>query len=79
MADCEKVIEQLFEYIDRELPADEAAHVRRHLEGCGPCSGAERIDRSFIDCVRRKMEGPDVPQGLRDRVLAFLPDGPESG
>ncbi|MEX2242672.1 MAG: zf-HC2 domain-containing protein [Fimbriimonadaceae bacterium] len=72
MADCEDVLGQLFEFIDRELPADEAASVRAHIEECGYCTSAERADRAFIECVRAKLRGSPVPPELAERLNALV-------
>jgi anti-sigma factor (TIGR02949 family) len=72
VADCEDVLGQLFEFIDRELPADEAASVRAHIGECGFCTSAERADRAFIECVRAKLLGSRVPPDLTERIEALL-------
>ena len=76
MADCEDVLGQLFEFIDRELTADEAASVRAHIEECGYCTSAERADRAFIECVRAKLRGSPVPPELAEKIEGLLDSPP---
>jgi anti-sigma factor RsiW len=46
--ECAEVAERLWEYLDGELPAEEAAAVGRHLAGCAACRPRCRRDRAFL-------------------------------
>jgi anti-sigma factor RsiW len=53
--DCSEITERLWEYLDGELAAKEAAAVDGHLAGCPWCRGHHRCDRAFLLLVRRSL------------------------
>ncbi len=71
--ECPEVTERLWEYLDGELAAKEAAAVGVHLAGCPHCQPHYRCDRAFLVVVVRSLTHPcAVPAGLRARVVARL-------
>jgi anti-sigma factor RsiW len=46
--ECAEVAERLWEYLDGELAAEEAAAVDRHLAGCPTCRPRCCRDRAFL-------------------------------
>ena len=54
--DCARAIEQVYVYLDGEMPDEDCAEVRRHLEECAPCwpttpaNGACDVRRVEHDC-----------------------------
>jgi anti-sigma factor (TIGR02949 family) len=71
--ECPEVIERLWEYLDGELAAKEAAAIDDHLAGCPNCLPRCRCDRAFLTLVVRSLNHPcPVPEGLRSAVLARL-------
>jgi anti-sigma factor RsiW len=46
---CEELLQELFGYIDDELPEDACAVLQQHLAGCGPCE-------DFVQTMRRSVE-----------------------
>jgi mycothiol system anti-sigma-R factor len=53
--ECREVIERLWEYLDDELAAKEAAAVAGHLVGCPWCRPHYRHDRAFLIVVVRSL------------------------
>ena len=68
---CEDIKELLTEYLDGELPADDAAAVEEHTAGCGAC-------RAELDALRqtaallKSLPKADAPVGLAQNVTALL-------
>ena len=71
--ECAEVAQRLWEYLDGELAAKEAAAVDRHLAGCGHCRPHFCCDRAFLFLVVRSLSRPcPAPVGLRAAVLTRL-------
>ncbi len=69
---CADCLENLGAYIDGELPADEAAAIKQHLETCVDCAAAHRRllgTSSRIKTGLMRYEAPDV---LKARIRASL-------
>ena len=63
--------DRLVLYIGGELPPDEAAAVRAHLDGCERCASAAR-ELAEIDGLLRAMPPVAVPASFAERVHARL-------
>jgi hypothetical protein len=54
---CERVLERLSPFLDRELPEVEIGEIREHLAFCPPCDGAHRrlarLEAMSISILRR--------------------------
>jgi mycothiol system anti-sigma-R factor len=71
--ECRQVIERLWEYLDGELVAEEAAAIRRHFDDCSSCPSHCRCDRAFLLLVIRTLAAPcPAPAGLSDAIRARL-------
>jgi anti-sigma factor (TIGR02949 family) len=71
--ECAEVTRRLWEYLDGELAAKEAADVGRHLAGCPHCRPHYCCDRAFLVVVVRSLTRPSpAPRGLRTAILARL-------
>lgn len=69
---CEEAFRRLDDYLDRELSAAEMELVRSHLEICAGCASEFNYEASVVRGISTKLRQLDVPQSLRDRVLAAL-------
>ena len=69
---CEEAFRRLDDYLDRELSAAEMELLRSHLEICAGCASEFSYEASVIRGISTKVRQLDVPQSLRDRVLAAL-------
>ena len=71
--ECADVTQRLWEYLDGELAAKEAAAVHRHLARCRHCRPHYRCDRAFLLLIVRSLSRPyPVPLGLRAAVITRL-------
>ena len=69
---CANSLESLGGYVDGELPADEAAVVKQHLDTCADCAAAHRRltgTSSRLKAGLMRYEAPDV---LKARIRASL-------
>lgn len=68
---CEKVMERLFDYLDRELDGELSAEIDRHLERCRDCFTRAEFEKK----LRAKLAGTGTvkaPEGLRRRIRGLL-------
>lgn len=70
--DCRELIANLYQLIDGELSREEAATLKRHLEGCGDCIERVEVEEQFKLLIRTKCRGEQVPALLLERVKAAL-------
>jgi mycothiol system anti-sigma-R factor len=73
--ECSEVTARLWEYLDGELAAEEAAAVDGHLAVCPFCRPHHHCDRAFLILVVRSLGRPcQAPTRLRIAILARLAD-----
>ena len=66
MIDCDKAVEQLNRYVDRELDEDDLKQVRAHLDECPECSHVFDFQAEMKRLVRREScAGDSAPDRLR--------------
>jgi anti-sigma factor (TIGR02949 family) len=71
--ECAEVTDRLWEYLDGELAAEEAAAIRGHVAGCPHCNSHCCCDRAFLAMLVTVFKRNDrMPSELRTRVLARL-------
>lgn len=73
--ECSEVTDRLWEYLDGELAAKEAAAVDRHLGSCPFCRPHCSCDRAFLVLLVRSLGRPcAAPATLRFAIRARLAD-----
>ncbi len=80
--DCEEMFRRLEDYVDRELSADEAQLVEKHLADCEACALEYSFETGFVREVKKKLRKIEAPADLRKRIskaLRALPPGEQSG
>lgn len=72
---CSAVLEQLWEFLDAELPAEDLGAIARHIARCTPCRHAAGFDRAFLELVRRQRQGTAPAQLLWEirGAVRFIP------
>jgi mycothiol system anti-sigma-R factor len=68
---CQALLNQLFRYIDGELPEDEWRAVAEHLEVCERCEAERRIYVRIKELVSG-CPHEEAPECLRTRVVDMI-------
>ena len=71
MYNCKDSINLLQDYLDGELSADEARHLKEHLSGCAPCVDFLRTYRATPGLCRRALE-QQMPTEVAQKLTDFL-------
>ena len=66
--DCEKLLGQVFFYIDNELDGEATDRIRRHIGECAPCLDEVAIERLVKKLIARSCK-EQAPVELRQRVV----------
>lgn len=66
---CREVLARLGDYADGTLDPAARAQVEAHVGACDNCA---RFGGRYLDLLRRLREAlpPELPEGLRERVMA---------
>jgi mycothiol system anti-sigma-R factor len=71
--DCSEVLDQVYLYLDHEMPAPgEYDKVRHHLDECSPCLRQFGLEQAVKAVVHRCCGGENAPEALRVQVLARI-------
>ena len=70
---CSEVVELVTDYLDRALPADDAALVEQHLNFCEGCIWYVDQIRTTIETVGR-IEPEEVPPEIERKLLTAFRD-----
>ena len=73
---CEEALKRLDDYVDRELGPTDIEEVKEHLNACKECSQHFIFEQRIIEEVRTKLLRLDIPNDLRQKVLARLEGEP---
>ena len=70
--DCEKALQQIFQFIDHELGGDEREAMQRHLHTCKTCFSRAEFERRLKGKVGELRQEQDAPEVVRSRVSRLL-------
>jgi anti-sigma factor (TIGR02949 family) len=70
--DCSEVLDHLYEYLDREMPAGECQEFQGHLDECSPCLEKYGLEQAVKKLVKRCCGHDDVPTDLRSKVMGRI-------
>ncbi len=70
--DCEKLLDELYQLLDGELPPERCAELQAHFEACLGCLGRHEVERYFKEFIRRRCGGQAAPPPLIDRIRTSL-------
>jgi anti-sigma factor RsiW len=71
MKTCKDSIDVLLQYLDGELPAEDAAALEAHLGGCTPCVELVRTYRATSNLCKRALAAK-MPQSVAASLDSFL-------
>jgi anti-sigma factor (TIGR02949 family) len=69
--DCERALNQLFEFIDRELPDDRRAEMQHHLLTCKSCFSRFEFERRLKEKLGGLGKG-EPSSDISDRITKLL-------
>ena len=70
--DCRDILEQVYLYLDGEMPDEDCSKIRHHLDECAPCLRQFGLEQEVKALVARSCGCDVAPEGLRERVLLRL-------
>jgi hypothetical protein len=73
---CEENREMISSLIDAELSPAEKEMLEKHLNECTKCRSVEEWLKCVKEGIIQSAEGLALPSGLRDKILASLPERP---
>lgn len=76
--DCNKVVEELFTFLDGELTASRRVQITKHLDGCPPCHEVVDFHAELKITISNKCREV-APDHLRQRIAEALGLGGQSG
>jgi mycothiol system anti-sigma-R factor len=78
MVNCAEVIDQLWDYLDGELPPERMEEIADHLAECGRCNPQYRYQFSFLELLARHREQIAPPPRASVERLKRLIAAPET-
>jgi mycothiol system anti-sigma-R factor len=66
---CSEVLEQVYAYLDHEIPDASCDEIRQHLDECGPCLREFGLEEVVKKLVARHCGCDPAPADLRSKVL----------
>jgi anti-sigma factor (TIGR02949 family) len=69
---CEEVARAVWTYLDGEIDADRARHIRAHLDTCDHCRDLYTFEGAFLRTVARLLDESEDVSALRSRVVDAL-------
>lgn len=73
MVSCREVIEQLWDYLDGELPPEGVEEFTAHLVECARCYPQYRFEIAFLEALARYRERlPRPPQALVELLRLLI-------
>ena len=70
---CQEVVELVSDYVERALPADDAAVLEQHLNFCDGCVWYVDQVRTTIDAVS-ELRAEDVPEETKAKLMIAFRD-----
>ncbi len=73
MVSCREVIEQLWDYLDAELPPERMQELAAHLAECTRCFPKYQLEFAFLEALaRQRARLPGPPQALLDQLRLLV-------
>ncbi len=71
-AECEHMLERVYEFLDHELDTASSDEIREHLAACEPCLDHYDVEQAVKTLVNRCCGNDKAPNELRSKVLSRL-------
>ncbi|CAM4391102.1 zf-HC2 domain-containing protein [Saccharibacillus endophyticus] len=74
--ECKQAVSLMHDYLDGDLPSEQARELQSHLEACTDCRAAfRRLEETemMLFAANRKSESVAVSEDMTDRIMSFLP------
>lgn len=71
MQSCEKVIQSVWDYLDREIAAEGVAELQKHLDLCRSCFTRFEFERMLREAMRAKTNHA-CPEKLKIRIRQII-------
>ena len=68
---CPECMDLLADYVDGQLPPEQAELLEWHIEGCAPCVAFVNTYKGTVDAAKR-LRQTTLPPELREKLIAFL-------
>ncbi|HEY0306184.1 MAG TPA: zf-HC2 domain-containing protein [Longimicrobiales bacterium] len=70
---CRQALERVYEYLDGELPAADAAMIKQHFERCQACYPVLKYCKSFQEALERASSCQCcAPDDLKSKIKELL-------
>lgn len=69
---CTRAMQQLWDFLDRELTDEQMGAVRRHVDSCSSCFPHKDWAEHFLEALHSLREERVMPPELKLRVMAQL-------
>lgn len=70
--ECDKVLNDVWLFLDNEMDPDARAAVVKHLDDCSPCLEEAGIEEKLKKLVHRGCHGERAPEHLRVRLASAI-------
>ncbi len=70
--DCSQALENVYLYLDGEMPDEDCAQLRRHIEECSPCLREYGLEQAFKALIARSCGCEPTPPEIRERLIVRL-------
>jgi mycothiol system anti-sigma-R factor len=77
-AECEHVLDRVYEFLDHELDSASSDEIRAHLVGCEPCLDRYDVEQAVKALVNRSCGGDKAPSHLRTKVMGKLAEAKQA-
>ncbi len=71
MYNCKDSINLLLEFLDGDMSAEEAQHLKEHLRGCSPCVDFLRTYRATPGLCKKAMAAK-MPKEVSEKLTEYL-------
>jgi mycothiol system anti-sigma-R factor len=70
--ECQRVLDDVWLFLDDEMDPDRRARVEQHLMDCPPCLDETDVGHRLKSLLHRKCGGDTAPAVLRESLVAAL-------